>query len=347
MKKIIILLLTSVIIFACGGGSGKGGGIIDDDDNTTGSTQTPPAGNTGNGSTDNNTGNNTGNGSADNDTDSNTGSGNTGGTGNNTGGTNIDPLNTNANIGGEKYAYRIEIPALNDDDVYTTRCTTVNGKEQITYSISHNLERRHSRWVAFTFDSSNRAIKAERIDNFRADPDFIGAYTLTSKEINGNGYQRGHLVASHDRRYSSEANDQTFYMSNISPMLGKFNTGMWQDLESLINYNSGWGRSSTFADTLYVVKGGTINEGQYKASGTCPTVPEYFFMALLRLKNNSYYGIAFLMPHKTYLAGEVADYACTIDELEEFTGIDFFCNLNDRLENAVESSINKSSWNLK
>lgn len=325
MKKTIILLLTSVIIFACGGGSGKGGGIIDNDDSTTGSTQTPPTDNTGN----------TGNGSADNDS------------GNNIGGTNIDPLNTNANIGGEKYAYRIEIPALNDDDVYTTRCTTVNGKEQITYSISHNLERRHSRWVAFTFDSSNRAIKADRIDNFRADPDFIGAYTLTSKEINSNGYQRGHLVASHDRRYSREANDQTFYMSNISPMRGKFNTGMWQDLEGLIYYDSGWGRSSTFADTLYVVKGGTINEGQYKASGSCPTVPDYFFMALLRLKNNSYYGIAFLMPHKEKLAGEVADYACTIDDLEEFTGIDFFCNLNDKLENAVESSINKSSWNLK
>lgn len=262
------------------------------------------------------------------------------------------PLNENANIGGEKYAYRIEIPALNDDDVYTTRCTKVNGKEQITYSISHNLERRHSRWVAFTFDDSNRAENWKRgdwgKDPFQPDPDFIGKYTLTSQEINKNGYQRGHLVASYDRVYSREANEQTFYMSNISPMLGKFNTGLWNDLEYMINEKGkGWGCNPNFADTLYIVKGGTINEGQYSSKGTCPTVPDYFFMALLRLYKKSYYGIAFLMPHKSYLPGSVSDYICTIDELEEFTGIDFFCNLPDNLENAVENSINESSWNLK
>ena len=44
----------------------------------------------------------------------------------------IDPANMNANIGGEKYAHRIEIPRLNDDDYFLTRTTTVNGKENIT-----------------------------------------------------------------------------------------------------------------------------------------------------------------------------------------------------------------------
>lgn len=259
----------------------------------------------------------------------------------------IDLTNANANIGGEKYATRIEIPALSDDDFYTTRCTTINGKENITYSISFNPERKHSRWVAFTFDNSNRATKVGRSDNFQADPDFLGEYTMTSKQINSNGYQRGHLVASYDRVYSREANEQTFYMSNISPQLGRFNTGIWNDLEYMINEpGSGWGRNTGFADTLYVVKGGTIAEGQYTQKGTCPTVPKYYFMALLRLKDKNYYGIAFCFEHKNSLPGNVADYAITIDELEEFTGIDFFCNLNDKLENAVERSIDKKSWNL-
>ena len=308
MKKLLIILATSILIFACSEGNGLKGGIDGDEIENT----TPPA-------------------------EDNTPTRPT-----------INPLNTNANIGGEKYAYRIEIPALNDDDAFTTRCTMVNGEENITYSISHNLERKHSRWVAFTFNKSNRAIKTDRTDKWQADPDYIGDYTMTSTQINKNGFQRGHLVASHDRRYSREANEQTFYMSNISPMLGKFNTGLWNELEYMINEDSkGWGRNHNFADTLYVVKGGTINEGQYYSKGTCPTVPDYYFMALLRLKANSYYGIAFLMPHKSYLPGSVSDYMCTIDELEEFTGIDFFCNLTDKLENAVESTVNKSSWNIK
>jgi endonuclease G len=35
-----------------------------------------------------------------------------------------------------------------------------------------------------------------------------------------------------------------------------------------------------------------------------------------------------------------------VDELEEFTGIDFFCNLNDKLEEAVEKQYNKTAWGL-
>ena len=52
------------------------------------------------------------------------------------------------------------------------------------------------------------------------------------------------------------------------------------------------------------------------------------------------------MEHKSSLPGTVMDYAITIDELEERTGIDFFCNLKDNLENAVESTIDKKTWNL-
>ena len=36
--------------------------------------------------------------------------------------------------------------------------------------------------------------------------------------------------------------------------------------------------------------------------------------------------------------------ALSIDELEEKTGIDFFCNLPDDLENTVESSMNLDDW---
>ena len=42
-------------------------------------------------------------------------------------------------------------------------------------------------------------------------------------------------------------------------------------------------------------------------------------------------------------------YAKSIDELEELTGIDFFCNLPDNIEDAVEKSYSPSDWsgNLK
>jgi endonuclease G len=36
----------------------------------------------------------------------------------------------------------------------------------------------------------------------------------------------------------------------------------------------------------------------------------------------------------------------SIDRLEELTGIDFFCNLPDDIENAVENKLDYSKWKL-
>ena len=38
------------------------------------------------------------------------------------------------------------------------------------------------------------------------------------------------------------------------------------------------------------------------------------------------------------------DYAISIDELEERTGIDFFCNLPDDIENVVEANATPKAW---
>ncbi len=45
---------------------------------------------------------------------------------------------------------------------------------------------------------------------------------------------------------------------------------------------------------------------------------------------------------------KLVDYALSIDELEKKTGIDFFPNLNDNLENALEATYStkkRTDWN--
>lgn len=259
------------------------------------------------------------------------------------------PGNTNANsdFNFDKYAQRIEVPALTEGELFIAHTTTVNGKENVTYSISHNPGRKHCRWTAFTFDPSNRAIRWKRDDwdntewggdPFQPDPEMREHQVMTKDEINRNGFVRGHIVASYDRVYSKEANEQTFYYSNISPMYSSFNTGAWNDCESKVQ---GWGRNREFCDTLYIVKGGTIREGEYRTVGTCPTVPNHYYMALLCLKNNTYKAIGLLFKHER---GYSRTQTCSIDHLEEFTGIDFFCNLPDAVEKAVERSYAPKLW---
>ena len=262
----------------------------------------------------------------------------------------ITPSNKNANSWHTgKYATRIEIPAIESSDIFLSHTTTVNGKENITYSIAHNKQRRHCRWTAFTFDASNRKKNWNRKnwentewkgDPFQPNPEMPESYVFTKNEINRNGFVRGHIVASEDRVYSKDANEQTFYYSNISPMYYNFNGegSAWYNSEILVR---NWGLDSGFCDTLYVVKGGTIREGEYRTVGSCPTVPNYYYMALLCLKNNTYKAIGLLFKH-------IDDYSetqvCSIDYLESFTGIDFFCNIPDVVENSVEAYYSPSNW---
>lgn len=44
--------------------------------------------------------------------------------------------------------------------------------------------------------------------------------------------------------------------------------------------------------------------------------------------------------------GNPSDYAITIDQLEEYTGIDFFCNFPDKVEEAIEARCMPSLWGL-
>lgn len=253
---------------------------------------------------------------------------------------------------------RMETPAtLTDGSTLTlAHYTTVNGRKVLTYSLEYVKSLYHSRWVAFRFDGDTRAKNTSRSDEpFADDPDL-----LSSLRIGNNGYgwdyNRGHLCASADRLYNSEANVQTFYMSNMSPQLASFNQGYWITLENLVQRK---GRDASFADTLYVVKGGSTKSGLIKDYITRPNgakvaVPSYYYMALLKVKNGVYSSIGFWLEHKEYgydyknnaPLSVIKEQTVTINRLEELTGIDFFPNLPDSEEETIESQLIPSNWGM-
>ena len=163
----------------------------------------------------------------------------------------------------------------------------------------------------------------------------------------GSGFDHGHICPSADRQYSKEANYQTFYMTNMQPQYNKFNAKLWAEMEQKVR---NWTPSSK-NDTLFVCKGGTIDSEENiltRLQGK-QIVPKYFFMALL-LKTNGYYrAIAFWAENENIDRGNesLKQFAISIDELERRTGIDFFCNLPDDIEENVESSYNTSVWGMK
>lgn len=244
---------------------------------------------------------------------------------------------------------RIEIPRLsedfyNDKASFVVHYTVDNVGDSIrNYSMEYNYESNHTRWVAFTFYDKTSEVNTKRSDAWNSDP-LLPNYTNNALDYRGSGFDRGHLVASADRLYSIPANEQTFYYSNTSPQINSFNAGIWAALEKRVQ---DWGSLSAVRDTLYVVKGGTIKENQIEGTiGESEIViPKYYFMALLAKKDAAYNSIAFWFEHRAHPHPySLADYAISVKELEELTGIDFFHNLPDSIEQRVESRINIEDW---
>ena len=261
--------------------------------------------------------------------------------------------NLNANPTTRPEYARLEVPRLRGTGtnlvvVHSTREYGVN------YILEWDCQKKSQRWSCYTLDRSNSPKNVSRYyagsgeSQYPRDPDIPSAYTFAEDPYYGSGYDHGHICPSYDRLNSKEANIQTFYLSNMQPQRNKFNAGIWLKMENIV---SGTWNLNSFRDTLYICKGGTIdNPDQILLTTTKGMiVPKYFFMAILCKNSQGYKAIGFWVEHKNEDRSNdnLMNYVVSIDELERLTGIDFFCNLPDDVEEAVEKVTYTASWGLK
>ncbi len=264
---------------------------------------------------------------------------------------------------------RLEFPKLKDGKsivvVHRAELNKNTKQEGINYCIEWDPSINAQRWSCYQMYSSINYNSGYNVSRYSADndgtlsaecqypndPDLPSQYHMTADPYKYNGYDHGHICPSADRLRSKESNYQTFYITNMQPQRNVFNAGIWNNMEAAVRT---WAAAS---DTLFVCKGGTIDKeehiigyltDQIVRKNKIP-IPRYFFMALLSKRNNTYKAMGFWVEHlnEDHSYDALSNYAYSIDQLEEMTGLDFFCNLPDDIENSIEKTLNKASWNLK
>ena len=260
-----------------------------------------------------------------------------------------DPRQT---VGPDEAKVNVEFPALKggDSEVIVHRCilNSKTGEEGINYSLEWDHQKKATRWVCYKMYYSINVSNWSRSnwangDPWEYDPNVPQQeQQATYSELSGTNpplpnstyYQKGHILPSADRLGSKEANGQTYYMTNIYPQVPNLNEEIWAQMEDQVR------KWSNKCDTMYVCKGGTIDKESnilgYTKGGHI--VPKYFYMALLSKKDDKFKAMAFWIEHKDPTSWPaIKNYAITIKQLENNTGIDFFCNLPDDIEKEVEN----------
>jgi len=156
-------------------------------------------------------------------------------------------------------------------------------------------------------------------------------------DYKGSGYDRGHLAPAADMKYNSVAMSESFYMSNMSPQNPSFNRGIWKRLESLVR---GWGEKFD----IFVSTAGVLSSDNLGAiGGNRVTIPSKYYKVIYAPDKNIMIG--FLLTNKKQ-SGDLSSYAVSIDKIESLTGIDFFSELPDNIEEELESKVVLKNWDF-
>lgn len=239
----------------------------------------------------------------------------------------------------------------NSNYVYTTHFMTLSNSKVRNYSLCFDKTKRAALWVAYPLHSVYLG-SVSRTDQWALDPNVSTSYQANVVKYSYRGnYDRGHQLPSADRLATTEANDQTFYMTNMTPQLDRLNQDMWAKLEAKV-------RNNRCSDTLYVVTGAyfanTNGSTTDNNGNTCP-LPTHYFKVLLRTKTGNtgkaikdcnaseLKSIGFWVEHKSYGDIQPPTSICTtVQDIEQKTGFTFF----PQVDASVKSQNEPSLWSI-
>lgn len=208
------------------------------------------------------------------------------------------------------------------------------------FALSFNGETNCPNWVAWELTRHEASARGGRNPDFYPDPEVDSRHQVTTHDYSGSGYTRGHMCPAADMKWSTKAQHDCFYMTNMCPQTKDLNADSWEVLESACRR---WAKSE---GSVYIVCGPVYNEGrkvrfigrQHKVR-----VPDGFFKVVLSMKRGQEKAIGFYYANNDRFQ-TMESAAMSVDEIERMTGYDFFYLVEDNLENRVEARYNLRDW---
>jgi endonuclease G len=228
----------------------------------------------------------------------------------------------------------VEIPARLEDR-----------KEQIIvhtgHTVSYNSDRKIPNWVAYELTKEEAAGKLPRSNSFTPDPNILKEESAIDDDYKNSGWDRGHLAPAADMKWDRSAMKASFYFSNICPQNRNLNAGDWKDLEEQT-------RSLAMQKgKIYVVCGPIVSKKPGTIGQNSVVIPDAFFKVLLQNDEEEWAAIAFMFPNESGKSQPISTYAMSVEEIEAITGIDFFHQLPDSIEERIENRVDFMKWNIK
>ena len=222
------------------------------------------------------------------------------------------------------FSQRMELPLSSSSDFHSG------------YYFEYSRGYKQSKWVAYQLIGTNALQKTLPEVQFYDDPKLPNG-ALDGDDFYQRVYPPGHLKPSGDARADINEMHDAYYYANVCPMQPTFDQETWRILENMVR---GW---AMIFDTIYVVSGPVFKKRPDTIGPHKIPVPDYFYKVLMVRNGIDNQTIGFVLPNidvrYEYLKSPVS-----VDSVERLTGIDFFYQLPDYLEQDLEQQVNPSFW---
>lgn len=217
------------------------------------------------------------------------------------------------------------------------------------YVLEHSSADKIALWVCEHVTPEELAGDVKRRDKFKPDPQLAKGERAELADYRGSGFDRGHQAPAGDQKSSQRLNDETFYLSNMAPQVGRgFNRGVWRALEEMVRT---WTEEQGVGD-VYVITGGLFYDPAEDDSSTADglidysvigknavAVPTHFYKIVVAHQGEQWKAVAFVLTNtKQDIPDEFSPFVRSIRWVEEQTGLDFMPNLDLLTAESIEAS---------
>lgn len=198
-------------------------------------------------------------------------------------------------------------------------------------------------WVAYKLYHKRKSATGKRPQRFSGD--WRNLFLTSHDTYTGSRYDRGHMAPNHAMAllYGRSAQLDSFLMTNIVPQTPELNQQLWRRLEEIE-----LDRFAREFGEVWVVTGPVYDEERQMMPGWPPLVeiPDAFYKIYIVPEEHGLKALAFVLPQSATRDQPLGRYAVPVDIVEEITGLDFFPDLEDGREAALERELRLGQWPL-
>jgi endonuclease G len=210
------------------------------------------------------------------------------------------------------------------------------------YSIGYLLHERNAVWACETMEAAELDGEAKRKTYFAKDPLLAKFHQASFNDYTGTGYDRAHVVAANNHRWSQQRMDETFYMTNVTPMQPSFNRGIWRQFEDWVRARTRhYGSMYSITGAVFIPSPKYTDGFKYLVHNVGHSyIPTHFYKVLVSKRGTkSWHAIAFLFDHEEDHTAphNWREYVVSISLIESMTDLNLMPNLSDTNQVRMEA----------